>query len=243
MPLPVQPRCFHSTNKEGIAIFETSELKVILDVFSQDWGFESSLEPMDSISSCSNLSVMFLDSPDKILSLGRFKSDSADNVLSLGCPNIVSPDKLSCTGSKVPDYPHIVSSPDKQTELGSYSSLASVRCTFLVKLDFDLTLISSVAWTWVDVRCSVNAVLNNTSFGIEFTSWFTNDRRSGSTPRLRMVTGLFSVLSVTVNRCMTSIHSRSCLSTCLSSKSRSFPMTSGATFTVLSNRVMLFIPT
>ena len=115
--------------------------------------------------------------------------------------HIVSPDK---------------SSPDEQWELGSYSSLAFVKCTFLVKLDFDLTLTYSVVWTWVDVRCSVNEVLNKTSFGIEFASWFTIDRQSRSTSRLRMVTGLFFVLSVTVNRSMISIHSRSCLSTSLS---------------------------
>ena len=130
-------------------------------MFSQDWGLESSLEPMDSTSSCYNLSVMFLDSPDKILSHGRFKSDSPGNILSLGCPNIVSPEKSSCTGSKVPDSPDIVSSPDEQSELGSYSSLASVKCTFLVKLDFDLTLTSSVAWTWVYVLCYVNEVLRH----------------------------------------------------------------------------------
>ena len=94
----------------------------------------------------------------------------------------------------------------------------------------------------ISVPYSVNEVLNKTSFGIVLTSWLTIDLQSRSTPRLRMDTGLFSVLSVTVNRCMVSIHSRSCLSTSLSSKSRSFPMTSGATFTVLFNRAMLFIP-
>ena len=173
---------------------------MVSDVFSQDWGLESSLEPMDSTSLCSDLYVMFLDSPDKTLSLGRFESDSPDNVLSFGCPNIVSTDKSSCTGSKVPDSPDLVSSPDEQSKLGSYSSLASVNCTFLMKLDFYLILTSSVAWTWVDVPRSVNEVLNKTSFGIEFTNWFTIDRQSRSTSRLRMVTCLFSVLSVTINR-------------------------------------------
>ena len=187
-------------------------------------GLESSLEPMDSTSLCSNLSVMFLDSPDKTLSLGRFESGSPDNILSFGCPNNVSLDKSSCTSSKVPDSPDIVSSPDEQPKLSSYSSHASVNCTFLVKLHFDLTLTSSVAWTWVDVPCSVNEVLNKTSFGIEFTSWFTIDRQSRSTSPLRMITCLFSVLSVTANRWMFSIHSRTSLSTSLSSKSQSFPM-------------------
>ena len=145
-------------------------------------------------------------------------------------------------GSKVSDFPDIVSSTDEQSGLGSYSSFASVKCTLLVKLDFNLILTSSVVWFWFNVPYSVNEVLNNTSFGIEVTSWLTIDLQSRSTPRLRMDTGLFSVLSVTVNRCMVSIHSRSCLSTSLSNKSRSFPMTSGATFTVLFNKAMLFIP-
>ena len=123
-----------------------------------------------------------------------------------------------------------------------YTSLASVICTFVVKLNFDLTLTSSVAWTWVDIPCSVNEVLNKTSFVIEFTNWFTIDRQSCSTSRLRMATCLFSVLSVTVNHWMVSIHSRSCLSISLISKSRSFPLTSGATFTVLISRDILFIP-
>ena len=162
--------------------------------------------------------------------------------MSFGCPYIVSRDKSSCTVSRVPDSPDIVSSPDEQFKLGSYSSLASVKCTFLVNLDFDLTLTSSVAWTWVDFPRSVNDVLNKTSFGIEVTSWFTIDRQSRSTSRLRMVTCLFYVLSVTVNHWTVSFHSRSCLSTFLSNKSRSFPMTSGATFTALFSRAMLFIP-
>ena len=81
---------------------------------------------MDSMSSSSNLSVMFLDSPDEIMSLGRFESDSPDKNLSLGCPKKVSPGKSSRTGSKVLDYPDIVSSLDEQPELGSYSPLASV---------------------------------------------------------------------------------------------------------------------
>ena len=153
----------------------------------------------------------------------------------------MSPDNSSCPGSKVPDSPDIVSSLDEQSEIGSYSSFTSVKCFFLVKLDLDLILTSSVAWTCVNVRCSVKEVLNKTSFGTEFTSWITIDN-TRSTPRLRMVTGLFSVFSVTVNRCMVSIHSRSCLSTALSSKSRSFPTTPVATFTVLFNRAMLFIP-
>ena len=185
---------------------------------------------------------MFLDSPDKTLSLGHFESDSPDNILSPGCLINLSPEKSSCTGPKVPDSPDIVSSPEEQSELGSYSSFASVKCTFLVKLDFDLTLTSSVTWTGVDFPRSVNEVLNKSSFGIEVTSWFTIDRQSRSTSRPRMITGLFSVFSVTVNRCIVSIHSRSCLSISLSSKSRSFPMTSGATFTVLFKRAMLFIP-
>ena len=161
---------------------------------------------------------MFLDSPDKILSLG-------------GLINL-SPDKSSYTGPKVSDSPDIVSSLEEQSELGSYSASASVKCTFLVKLDFDLTLTSSVTWTGVNFPRSVNEVLNKTSCGIEVTSWFTIDRQSRSTSRPRMITGLFSVFSVTVNRCIVSIHSRSCLSTSLSS----------ATFTVLFNRAMLFIP-
>ena len=172
--------------------------------------------------------------------IGRFESGSPDNILSLGCLNIVSPDKSSRTGSKVPDSPDIVSTPDEQSVLGSYCSLASVNCTFLVKLDFDLTLTSSVAWTWVDDRCSVSEVLYKKSIDIEFTNWFTIVRQYRSTSRLRMVTCLFSVLSVTVNRCMVSIHSQSCLSFFLPSKSRSFSMTSGATFTVLFSRYMLF---
>ena len=180
---------------------------------SQYLSLESSLEPNDSTPSCSNLSVMFLDSPDKTLSLGRFEYDSSDNILSLGCLINLSPEKSSCTGSKVPDSPDIVSSPEEQCELGSYSSFASVKCTFLVKLDFDSTLTSSVAPIGVDFPRPVNEVLNKTSFGIEVTSWFTIDRQSHSTSRLRMVACLFSVLSVTVNRWTVSIHSRSCLST------------------------------
>ena len=176
------------------------------------------------------------------MSLGCLESGSPDNILSFGCPNIVSPDKSSCTGSKVPDSPEIVSSPDEQFKFCSYSSLASLNCTFLVKLDFNLTLTSSVAWTWVDVPRSVNEVLSKKPFGIEFTSCFTIDRQSRSTSQLRMVTCLFSVLSVTVNRWIISIQSRSCLSTSLSSKSRSFPMTTGATFTDLFSRTMLFLP-
>ena len=140
------------------------------------------------------------------------------------------------------DSPDIVSSPEEQSELGSYSAFASVKCTFLVKLDFDLALTSSVTWTGVNFPRSVNEVLNKTSFDIEVTSWFTIDRHSRSTSRPRMITGLYSVFSVTVNCCMVSIHSRSFLSTSLSSKSRSFPMTSDATFIVLFSRAMLFIP-
>ena len=170
------------------------------------------------------------------------ESGSPDNILPFVCPKIVSPDNSSCTSSNVPDSPDIVLSPDEQFKLGSYSSPASVNCTFLVKLDFDLTLTSSVAWTWVGFPRSVNEVLNKTSFDIEVTSWFTIDRQSRSTSRLRMVDCLFSVLSVTLNRWMVSIHSQSCLSTSLSSKSRSLPMTSGATFTVLFSRAMLLIP-
>ena len=108
------------------------------------------------------------------------------------------------------DCPDLVSSPEEQSELGSYSAFASVKCTFPVKLDFDLTLTSSVTWTGVDFPRSVTEVLNKTSFGIEVTSWFNIDRQSRSTSRPRMITGLFSVFSVTVNRCMVSIHLRSC---------------------------------
>ena len=136
------------------------------------------------------------------------------------------------------DSPDIVSSPEEQSEPGSYSAFASVKCTFLVKLDFDFTLTSSRIWSGIGFPRSGNEVLNKTSFGIEVTSWFTVDRQSRSTSRLRMITGLFSIFSVTVSRCMVSIHSRSCLSTSLSSESRSFPMTSGATFTVLFSRAM-----
>ena len=190
-------------------------------MLSQDCGLESSLESSDSIPSRSTLCVMFLDYPDKILSLG-------------GLINL-SPDKSSCTGLKMSDSPDIVSSPEEQSEPGSYSAFASVKCTFLVKLDFDFTLISSVIWTGIGFPRSGNEVLNKTSFGIEVTIWFVIDRHSLSTSRPRMITGLFSVFSVTVNRCMVSIHSRSCLSNSLSSKS-------GATFTVLFSRAMLFIP-
>ena len=98
------------------------------------------LEPNDYTPSCSNLPVMFLDSPDKTLSLGRFESDSPDNILSLGCLINFSTDKSSCTGPKVPDSPDIVLSSEEQSDLGSYSSFASVKCTFLEKLHFDLTL-------------------------------------------------------------------------------------------------------
>ena len=74
---------------------------------------------MGSKSSCSNPSVMFLDSPDKILSPGRFESDSPDDILYLGCPSIVSLDKSSCMGSNVPDSLDIISSPDEQSAQGS----------------------------------------------------------------------------------------------------------------------------
>ena len=166
---------------------------------------------------------MFLDSPDKTLSLGCFESDSSDNILSRGCLTSFSPDKSSCTGPKVPDSPDSVSSPEEQSELGSYSYFTSVKCTLLVKLDFDLTLTSSVTWTDVGFPRSVNEVLNKTSFGIEVTSCFIIDRQSRSTSRPRMIIGPFSVFSVTVNRFMVSIHSRSCMSTSLSSKSRTSP--------------------
>ena len=169
MHFPVQPALF-LFHQQGIdrnlrKIRIGSSLRVLeWNVFSQDWGLESSLEPMDSTSLCSDLSVMFLDSSDKTLSLGRSEPGSPDNILYFGCPNIVSTDKSSFTGSKVPVSPDIVSSPDERSKLGSYSSLASVNCTFLVKLDFDLTLTSSVAWNWVDVPRSVIEVLNKTSF-------------------------------------------------------------------------------
>ena len=68
---------------------------------------------------------MFLDSPDKIQALG--------------CLSNVSPDKSSSPGPKVPDSPESVSSPDEQSELGSYSSLATMKYAILVKLDFDST--------------------------------------------------------------------------------------------------------
>ena len=84
---------------------------------------------------------MFLDSPDKILSLGRF--------------DIVSPDKSSCPGPKAHDSPDSVSSPDELSENGSFSSFASVNWTSLVTLDFELTLTSSVVWTLVASLCYV----------------------------------------------------------------------------------------
>ena len=70
---------------------------------------------------------MFLNSPVKILPLGRFESGSSDIILLLGCPDTVSPDKSSCPGSKVHDSPDNLSSPDEQSELGSYSSFLSVN--------------------------------------------------------------------------------------------------------------------
>ena len=80
------PRCFHSTSKEWIAISEMSELDVISDTFSQGWDCESACKLMDSASSSSDLFMMFLDSLDKFLSLGRL--------------DIVSPDNSSCPGPK-----------------------------------------------------------------------------------------------------------------------------------------------
>ena len=117
-----------------------SSLRCIFPRLGPRVGGGTSLEPMDSTSLRSDLSVMFLGSPDSTLSLGRLESGSQDNLLSFGGPDIVSPDKSSCTGSKVADSPDIVSSPDEQFKLGSYSSLASVNYIFLVKLDFALTL-------------------------------------------------------------------------------------------------------
>ena len=71
-------------------------------------------------------------SPDKSSCTGSKVSDSSD--------------KSSLTGSKVSDTPDVVSSQDEQSGLGSYSSFASVKCTLLAKLDLDLILTSSVAW-------------------------------------------------------------------------------------------------
>ena len=181
---------------------------------------------------------MFLDSPDKILSLGRFEPGSPDNILSLVIPTLSPRTSRSVRARKCLTLRTVF-----RPRINDPSSVRTLPLhPFLVKLEFDLTLTFLVVWTWVDVPRSVNEVLNRTSFGIEFTSWFNIDRQSRSTSRLRMVTCLFSVLSVTVNRWMVSIHSRSCLSTSLSSKSRSFPMKSGATFTLLFSRAMLFIP-
>ena len=135
------------------------------------------LEPMDSTSLCSDLSMMFLDSPYKTLSLVAL-NPALRTTFWLWLSQHCLPGQVVLYGSKVPNSPDIVSSPDEQFKLGLYSSLASVNCTLLVKLDFDLTLTSSVAWTWFDVPRSVNEVLNKTSFAIELTSWFTIDRQS-----------------------------------------------------------------
>ena len=61
-------------------------------------------------------------------------------------------------------------------------------------------------------------------------------------PRLRITTGQISVFSVTFFLRIVSILSWSCLSTSLSSRLRSFCMTTGATFTVLFSIAMLFMP-
>ena len=70
--------------------------------------------------------MMFLDSPDKILSLGRSEVDSPDKILSLGRFDIISPVKPSYPGPKLHDFPDNVSSPDKQS-VDLLSSLSSDR--------------------------------------------------------------------------------------------------------------------
>ena len=85
-------------------------------------------------------------------------------------------------------------------------------------------------------------ILNRTSFSNEFLGWLTIDRQSRSTLRLRMATGLYSFLSVIISPCMPSIHSSSCPSVSLSSRSRSFLMAADAKFTVLFSRAILLIP-
>ena len=94
--------------------------------------------------------MMFLDSPDKILSLGRSEVNSLDSILSLGRFQIVSPDKSSCPGPEEHDSPDNVSSPDEQSELGSYTSFVSVNWTLLVTLDFNSTLTSWAVWVAMD---------------------------------------------------------------------------------------------
>ena len=63
--------------------------------------FEMFLDSPDKTLSIGRLEP---DSPDKTLSIGRLEPDSPDKILSLGSLVNLSPDKLSCTGSKAFDF-------------------------------------------------------------------------------------------------------------------------------------------
>ena len=138
---------------------------------------------------------MYIDSPDKILSFGWPGIDSPDIPSCLDPMDHVSPNTSASRPLSGFDSPNNVSSPDEQSEHSPCSFFCLSELNLLAILDFNSMNDTRGGLSTGQLLTFHVSGPQKEAFVIEFTSWFTIDRQSRSTSRLRMATGLCAVLS------------------------------------------------